>query len=43
MPLRGENMECECNGNCENYGKPGCKCANRDKNNLIKKLEEEHK
>jgi len=23
-------MGCNCNGNCKDYGKPGCLCALRD-------------
>lgn len=34
-------MECKCNGNCKNYGKPGCKCAIKDKNAMRESLADE--
>jgi predicted metal-binding protein len=32
-------MECKCDKDCKNYGKPGCKCAIKAKEELAKMLE----
>jgi hypothetical protein len=32
-------MDCNCEKDCKNYGKPGCKCAMKAKEELAEILE----